>query len=148
MHCFTSPTSSASSGSSVSWPVKRSCSRDRSQRVGVTQIQIVDRWYGIFAGLVIITGLALVFFGAKGSVYYAHNAIFWVKMTLFVTVAIVSIVPTVAYLRWNQRKAADGSILLDEGEYSRLRAFLWVQIGLLVLIPLCAALMANGVSIT
>lgn len=121
--------------------LKKSLSRD-----GVTQIQAVDRWYGIAAGLVIFTGLGLVFFGAKGAAYYAHSSVFWVKMGLFAIVALVSIVPTVAYLRWNQRAAADGSVALDDSEYGRLRRLLWVQIGLLILIPLCAALMANGVS--
>ncbi len=122
--------------------LKKSLSRD-----GVAQLQGIDRYYGIAAGLVIVTGLLLVFFGAKGAVYYAHNAIFWMKMTLFASVALISIVPTVAYLRWNQRRTADGSIVLGDGEYRRLRALLWTQIGLFAFIPLCAALMANGISI-
>ena len=121
--------------------LKQTMSRD-----GVMQLQGIDRFYGIAAGFVIATGLLLVFFDAKGPAYYAHNAIFWLKMALFLSVALISIVPTVAFLRWNQRRAADGSMVLEEGEYRRLRAFLWAQIGLLVLIPLCAALMANGIS--
>jgi putative membrane protein len=40
-------------------------------REGVTQLQGVDRYYGIVAGLVIVTGLLLVFYGAKGAAYYA-----------------------------------------------------------------------------
>lgn len=122
--------------------LKKSLSHD-----GVAQLQGIDRYYGITAGLVIVTGLLLVFFGAKGAVYYAHNAIFWMKMALFASVALISIVPTVAYLRWNQRRTADGSIVLGDGEYRRLRALLWAQIGLFAFIPLCAALMANGISI-
>jgi putative membrane protein len=121
--------------------LKKSLSRDR-----VAQLQSVDRWYGIAAALVIVTGLLLVFFGLKGSAYYAHNGIFWVKITLFVIIALISIVPTVVYLRWNQRLAPDGSIVLEDAEYGRLRALLWIQVGLLVFIPLCAALMANGIS--
>jgi putative membrane protein len=122
--------------------LKKSLSRE-----GVAQLQGIDRYYGIVAGLVIVTGLLLVFFGTKGPAYYAHNAIFWMKMALFVSVALISIVPTVAFLRWNQRRTADGSIILDDSEYRRLRALLWAQIGLFVFIPLCAALMANGISI-
>jgi putative membrane protein len=121
--------------------LKRSLPRER-----VTQLQSVDRWYGISAGLVIVTGLLLVFFGLKGSAYYAHNGVFWMKMALFLAIALLSIVPTVEYLRWNQREAADGSITLEDGEYRRLHGLLWIQVGLLVLIPLCAALMANGIS--
>lgn len=121
--------------------LRKSLSRER-----VAQIQSVDRWYGISAGLVIATGLLLVFFGLKGAAYYAHNAIFWVKMALFLCIALISIVPTVEYVRWNKNPAADGSILLEDGEYRRLRTLLWAQIGILVLLPLCAALMANGIS--
>lgn len=121
--------------------LKKSLSRER-----VLQLQSVDRWYGISAGLVILTGLCLVFFGLKGSAYYAHNGVFWLKMGLFVCLGLLSIIPTVAYLRWDKRLAADGSIVLEDGEYRRLRGFVWVQIALLVFIPLCAALMANGIS--
>lgn len=121
--------------------LKKLLSRER-----VIQLQFVDRWLGISAALVILTGLLLVFFGLKGSAYYAHNGVFWVKMGLFVCLGLVSIVPTIGFLRWNQRLAADGSIVLEDDEYRRLRAILWVEIGLVVLIPLCAALMANGIS--
>ncbi len=113
---------------------------------GITQLQDIDRYYGISAGLVIITGLLLVFFGAKGPAYYAHNAIFWVKMAIFVSIALISIVPTRTFLGWNRRQTADGSIVLDDSEYRRLRTLLWIQIGLFVFLPLCAALMANGIS--
>ncbi|HEY6325737.1 MAG TPA: DUF2214 family protein [Candidatus Cybelea sp.] len=115
-------------------------------REGMAQLRGVDRYYGMVAGLVILTGLLLVFFGEKGAAYYAHNAIFWMKMVIFVSIALISIAPTMAYLRWDQRLGADGSIVLDDGEYRRLRMLLWVQIGLFVLLPLCAALMANGIS--
>ena len=121
--------------------LRKSLPRDR-----VTQLQVVDRWYGIAAGLVIVTGLLLVFFGEKGATYYAHNAIFWTKMTLFVMIALISILPTVAFLRWNKRLGADGSVTLEDAEYGRLRGLVWLQIGLLALLPLCAALMANGLS--
>ena len=122
--------------------LKKSLSRD-----GLAQLQGIDRYYGMSAGLVIVTGLLLVFFGAKGATYYAHNAIFWVKMGIFVCIALISIVPTRAFLGWNRLQTADGSILVDDSEYRRLRTLLWVQIGLFVFLPLCAALMANGISL-
>jgi putative membrane protein len=121
--------------------LSKSLSRER-----VLQLQGIDRWYGISAGLVIVSGIALAFLGAKGASYYGHNPIFWIKMVLFLIVALLSIVPTVAFLRWNKRESSDGTIVLEDGEYRRLRAFIWVQIGVFVFIPLCAALMANGIS--
>ena len=110
----------------------------------VRRLQAVDRWYGIVAGLVILSGLARLFLGLKGAAFYLHNPVFWTKMGLFVAVALLSIAPTVAYVRWNARKAADGSIVLDDAEFARLRRFLWLQVGLFLFIPLCAAFMARG----
>lgn len=121
--------------------LRPSLSRER-----LTQLQLVDRWYGISAGLVIVTGLLLVLFGAKGSAYYAHSTVFWTKMLIFVVIALLSIVPTLAFLRWDRRRAADGSVLLRDGEYRRLRGLLWSQIALFLFLPLCAALMANGIA--
>lgn len=112
----------------------------------VTQLQAIDRWYGVAAALVILTGLSLVFFGEKGASYYAHNAIFWTKMGVFLIIALTSIIPTVAFLRWNRRLTADASLELEASEYGRLRSLLWLQIGLFAILPLCAALMANGLS--
>ena len=66
----------------------------------VRRLQAVDQWYGIVAGLVIVSGLARLFFGLKGAAFYTHNPVFWTKMGLFVVVAIVSIVPTVTFARW------------------------------------------------
>jgi putative membrane protein len=108
------------------------------------RIRAIDRWYGIVAGLVILSGLGRLFFGLKGAAFYLHNPVFWTKMALFVAVALLSIAPTVAFLRWGARQGADGAIVLDDAEYGRLRMLLWLQIGLFALIPLCAAFMARG----
>jgi putative membrane protein len=115
-------------------------------RQAVVQLQGVDRWYGITAGLVVVSGIALAVFGLKGPAYYMHNPIFWTKIGVFAVIALLSIVPTVAFLRWNKRLGTDGSLVLDDAEYGRLRGLLWIQIGLFTLLPLCAALMANGIS--
>jgi putative membrane protein len=110
----------------------------------VRRLQAIDRWYGIVAGLVVASGLARLFLGVKGAPFYTHNPVFWTKMGLFVAVALLSIAPTVAYVRWNARRLPDGSFVLDDAEFLRLRRFLWLQVGLFALIPLCAAFMARG----
>lgn len=110
----------------------------------VRRLQGIDRWYGIVAGLVIVSGLGRLFLGLKGAAFYQHNPVFWLKMGLFVAVALTSIGPTVAYVRWNARRLTDGSIVLEDAELTRLRSLLWLQVGLFALIPLCAALMARG----
>jgi putative membrane protein len=108
------------------------------------RLQAIDRWYGIVAGLVVVSGLARLFLGVKGAAFYTHNPVFWTKMGLFVAVALISIVPTIAYVRWNARRSADGSIVLGDAEFTRLRGTLWLQVVLFLFIPLCAAFMARG----
>ncbi len=110
----------------------------------VQRLRWLDRGYGIAAVLVIVTGLARLNLGLKGTAFYTHNPVFWTKMALFAAVGLISIVPTVAFLRWSRRQLPDGSIVLDTAEYVRLRALLWLQIALFLFIPLCAAFMARG----
>ncbi len=107
------------------------------------RLQGIDRWYGIVAGLVILSGLARLFFGLKGAAFYTHNPVFWTKMGLFVAVALISIVPTVAFARW-KATASDGVIVLADAEFAYLRGLLWLQVILFAFIPLCATFMARG----
>lgn len=109
------------------------------------RLQLVDRWYGITAGLVIVTGVSLLLFASPGASFFTHNPVFWLKMALFVTVALISIAPTRAYLRWSSRTLPDGSVALDEAEYAGVRRLLFVQVAIFLFIPLCATLMANGI---
>ena len=110
----------------------------------LSRLQLIDRWYGIAAALVILSGLARLFLGVKGPEFYGHNPVFWTKMTLFAAVGITSIFPTIAYLAWNKRRQSDGSIVLSDAEFTRTRRLIWLQVGLFVFIPLCATFMARG----
>ena len=108
------------------------------------RLRNVDRWYGIVAGLVIVTGVLRLILGLKGAAFYTHNPIFWTKMALFVAVGLISIGPTVAYLGWHKRASPDGSIVLGDAELGRIRGLVLLQLALFVFIPLCAVFMARG----
>ena len=108
------------------------------------RLRNVDRWYGIVAGLVIVTGVLRLILGLKGAAFYTHNPIFWTKMALFVAVGLISIGPTVAYLGWPKRASPDGSIVLGDAELGRIRGLVLLQLALFVFIPLCAVFMARG----
>ncbi len=108
------------------------------------RLQGIDRWYGIVAGLVIASGLARLFFGLKGAPFYTHNPVFWTKMALFVAVALISIIPTIAYVKWGAREPVDGAVVLDDAEFTRVHRSLWLQVVLFLFIPLCAVFMARG----
>jgi putative membrane protein len=108
------------------------------------RLRVLDRWYGGAAGAVVITGLLRLILGLKGAGFYTHNPVFWTKMALFVVVGLLSIIPTLDYIGWNKRPIENGMLVLPGREYARVRGVLWVQVVLLVLIPLCATFMARG----
>ncbi len=109
------------------------------------RIQRVDLVYGISAGLLIVVGLLRVYFFEKGPNYYFANHIFWTKMALFVIVGLLSIYPTVRYIKWNPVLAQGLAPEIPDAEFRNIRLLLWLEMAGLVLILLAAPLMARGV---
>jgi len=109
------------------------------------RIQRVDLVYGIAAGLVVVVGLLRVYFFEKGSNYYFSNYVFWTKMALFTIVGLLSIYPTIRYIKWNPILAENKSPEIPEQEYRNIRLLLWLEMAGLVLILFAAPLMARGI---
>jgi putative membrane protein len=111
-------------------------------RASLNLLQRIDLGYGIVAGLVVLSGLARMYWGLKGPTFYTHNPAFWIKMGLFGTIALLSLAPTLHYIRIGSR---DGdSIEIEAPAYRGMRRFLIAEAVLLLLLPLFAALMARG----
>jgi putative membrane protein len=86
-----------------------------------------------------------VFFGAKGADYYAGQPFFWAKMAAFAAVGLISIAPTRAFFRWVKSAKADVAFAVDEASVKRVRRWVMLEVHLIVLVPLFAALMARGI---
>jgi putative membrane protein len=102
----------------------------------------IDRAYFVAAMLAVATGLARAFFGAKGWVFYADNPFFWAKVATFIAIALLSVPPTVAFVRWRKT----GTTPYPD-ETARVRRYITWQTMLLPLLPLFAVLMARGIGI-
>jgi putative membrane protein len=109
------------------------------------KIQRVDLVYGISAGLLIAVGLLRVFFFEKGSNFYFNNSIFWTKIALFTIVGLLSIYPTVRFIKWNSVLSENRSPEIPEAEFKNVRLMLWLELAGLVLILFAAPLMARGI---
>ncbi|NWG33493.1 MAG: DUF2214 family protein [Chloroflexi bacterium] len=109
------------------------------------RIQRVDLLYGVSAGVLIVVGLLRVYFFEKGPNYYFANHVFWTKMALFVIVGLLSIYPTVRYIRWNPTLAQGVAPEIPDAEFRNIRLLLWLEMAGLVLILFAAPLMARGV---
>jgi putative membrane protein len=105
----------------------------------------VDTAYGISAGLLIVVGLLRVFFFEKGSAFYLNNDMYWTKMGLFVLVGLLSIYPTVRFLKWrtalNENKAPE----IAEDEFKNIRRLLHLELVGIGLILVVAPMMARGI---
>jgi putative membrane protein len=103
----------------------------------------VDRFYGIFAVLVLVTGLLRVWHGGKGADYYWHNAAFLGVIALFIIGSLSSAVPTIRIMRWRKAVAAGGA-LPAEGDMRKTRVLVHAQLTTIVLMALLITVVARG----
>lgn len=109
----------------------------------VERLARVDMIYGVAAVLVLATGIARTVWGVKGSAWYWTNPLLHVKLTLFIIVGLISIFPTMTYLRWRRQLRATGA-LPAQAEVRKTRKLVMIQAHILVLIPLFAVFLARG----
>lgn len=103
-----------------------------------------DSIFGISAGLVLIVGLLRVTYFEKGPGYYWHDAFFLTKFGAFLAAALISIYPTITFLSWRRGLTAGAAPEISTSRTRRVRMCLMLELTAIVLILLCAALMARG----
>ena len=113
-------------------------------RIGIDQAALarvgrIDIMAGVLAGLIVIVGFSRAVFAAKGWAFYSHNLFFHAKIATFLIVGLMSIYPTMIFIRW--RRAA---VAPSESQVAGVRRWLWIELGLLFLVPAFAAAMARG----
>jgi len=104
-----------------------------------------DIGFAASAVLALATGLARVFFGAKGAAFYADDPLFWAKLGLFLAIGLISIRPTLAFLRWRRAARDAAGFSVPAAETKSARRTVLVELHLLALLPLAAVLMARGI---
>jgi putative membrane protein len=109
------------------------------------KIQRADLAFGISAGVVLVIGLLRVFYFEKGASYYFHSIPFIAKLSLFAVVGLVSIYPTMQFLSWGGALKQGRAPSVTPGTLRSLRMIIHAELTGIVIIILCAALMARGV---
>jgi putative membrane protein len=122
------------------WALLRSAITTESVRL----LPRVDAAYGIAALLLLVVGGLRVSYGAKGAAFYGGNPIFWLKIALFIAVGILSIAPTIRFIRWSRALKASGA-LPNAQAWASMRKRVVVELHLLAGVMICAALMARGI---
>ncbi len=109
------------------------------------RIQRVDLWYGISAGMLVAVGLLRVFYFEKGANFYSHNLPFWIKMSIFAVVGLLSVYPTIRYIQWNATLGKGVAPEIPEQEFKTIRLLLTLEVIGLALILFAAPAMARAV---
>jgi len=103
------------------------------------RVASIDLWYGVFAVAIIIIGFCRAIFAAKGWAYYSHNAFFWTKIASFAGIGVLSVRPTITFIRWRNSGVAP-----DDAAIRVARRYLHGELAIFVLLPIFAAAMARG----
>ena len=106
-----------------------------------------DTMLGISATVLLVVGLARVFHFEKGAYYYFHTWTFIAKLSLFIIIGLVSIVPTMEFRRWSPALKAGKMPVVDPQKVKSIRSILHYEMAGAVLIMLFAALMAKGIGL-
>lgn len=109
-------------------------------RSEIGRIARIDAVYGIAAVSLLAAGLTL-WLGSYGkpAIYYNKNWIFHLKIGLFATVGLLSIYPTIFFIK--QRKGSpEETVTIPNKIYWMIR----IELILIAIIPLLAGLMARG----
>lgn len=108
------------------------------------RVQRSDRVYGLMAVLILVFGFLRVFYFEKGADYYFSNTFFLIKLSVFVIVGLMSIYPTVTYLRWNKEIKQGVAPTFSAADSAKLRKFLHYQLIGIAVVLFCASMMAKG----
>ena len=109
------------------------------------RLQLTDMLFGMSAGVVLLVGLLRVFYYEKGASYYFHSWPFLAKLVLFLGVGLASVPPTLEFLSWRGVLRQGRAPVLSSERRRRFQRLMHLELAGIVLILLCAALMARGV---
>jgi putative membrane protein len=119
--------------------------RGRLDGEGIRRFGRIDALYGVAAATVLVVGIGRLLLGPTPVDVYFTNAFFWLKMAAFGVVGAVSVYPTIIGLRWRRSLGRQPDFEAPMTDARRLRRALTVELAVLPIIPVSAALMARGI---
>lgn len=118
--------------------------------ITTSRIRLLARLDLLYLGLVVLalaSGVARLVWFARGTAFYLHNPVFYIKLALFLAVGLISISPTRQYLAWVRGLKSGGPVVVADYQVLRVRRAIVIQLFVFALIPLMATLMARGIGI-
>ena len=103
-----------------------------------------DLWAAGAAGATLVTGFVRAGLGAKGGDFYFGSWPIYVKIAMFLAVGLISIKPTLAYIRWRKAYEQDPRWSVPAEEHAATRKLVMMEVHIGAFIPLVAVIMARG----
>ena len=108
------------------------------------RILATDAVLGVSAAVLLVVGLLRVFYFEKGAAYYFASHAFHLKLGLFIVVALLSAIPTFEFLSWRKALKAGQSPQPSAKKLRMVTGVIHAELTGIVVILLCAAIMARG----
>jgi putative membrane protein len=108
------------------------------------RLQVTDLALGIAAGALLIIGMWRVFVFEKGADYYFHSYAFLAKLSVFIVIGLLSIIPTVEFLSWRGALKAGQVPMISAKKLRPITAIIHGEFLSIVILLLCAAVMARS----
>jgi len=121
------------------WLCRRIPDRTQARLLGT-----VDLGYLLALIASLATGLARALYYGQDLAYYLGNRLFWLKITIFLAIVLVSVTPTLQYFRWTREARTAPSFAPLTREVDRVRASIALGLALWLVLPLLGVLVARG----
>ncbi len=110
----------------------------------IRRLLAVDAILGASAAVLMIVGLLRVFVFEKGGDHYFSSLAFLIKLGVFIGVAALSLMPTLEFLSWRKALRAGAMPEISEKRLRMIQGVMHGEAMGLIVILLCAAIMAKG----
>ena len=106
-----------------------------------------DVIYGIAGLAILITGILRVKYYGQGGEFYTSNPIFWLKVSLYVLIGLISLYPTTTYILWAIPLSKNKLPVISENLVNRFRIIIMAELVGFAVIPFFATLMSRGIGL-
>lgn len=113
---------------------------------GVRLLGRVDIGYALSAVAVLLTGMLRLGAGAKGAEFHLNHWPIYAKVGLFIAVGVISVKPTLEFIRWRRMLEKDSAWRVSPAEQAAMRRIVMIEVHLAALIPVFAVMMARGIA--
>jgi len=117
--------------------IKKQLTRKR-----IKLLSIIDGAYGLSSVFILSSGFYIALNLGKGRDFYFENPAIYIKLVLFILVGLLSIYPTVFFLK--NRKGTPEEIIARPDALNKI---IFLELLLVLCIPFFAVILANGISL-